>query len=97
MPRHSRGSAHGAALSGPAFSDKWSQQPALNFEIINKAEMPPGEAHSLIARPAARHHAVRDSAIQSCGEDSHAGKLRQRDLAQRIGEVPDAVEFSAAG
>ena len=42
-----RGSAHGAALSGPAFADKWSGVSATSLLAYQMAEMPPGEAQSL--------------------------------------------------
>ena len=42
-----RGSAHGAALSGPAFADKWSGVSAQSFLAYQMVEMPPGEANSL--------------------------------------------------
>ena len=42
-----RGSAHGAALSGPAFADRWSGVSAQSFLAYQMAEMPPGEANSL--------------------------------------------------
>ena len=42
-----RGSAHGAALSGPAFADKWSALSAQSLLTYQMAEMPPGEAQSL--------------------------------------------------
>ena len=55
-----RGSAHGAALSGPAFTDKWSQQSALTLRDYQQAEMPPGEAHTLSP---AQHSAITDFVI----------------------------------
>ena len=45
-----RGSAHGAALTGPAFSEKWSALSAEALRDYQMNAMPPGTAHSLSAR-----------------------------------------------
>ena len=89
-----RGSAHGAALSGPAFTDKWSQQSALTLRDYQQAEMPPGEAHTLSP---AQHSAITEFVIAQSNlpEDSPLASS-VNDLLNASGEAPDAVEFSAA-
>ena len=64
-----RGSAHGAALSGPAFSDKWSAVSAQSFLAYQMAEMPPGEAHSLSP---AHHASIAQYVISQSGLDADA-------------------------
>lgn len=89
-----RGSAHGAALSGPAFADKWSQKPALTLRDYQQVEMPPGEAHTLST---AQHNAITQFVIAQSNlpEDSPLASS-VNDLLNASGEAPDAVEFSAA-
>ena len=89
-----RGSAHGAALSGPAFAGKWSQKSALTLKDYQQAEMPPGEAHTLSP---AQHSAITEFVIarSNLPEDSPLASS-VNDLLNASGEAPDAVEFSAA-
>ncbi|MGI9315154.1 MAG: PQQ-binding-like beta-propeller repeat protein [Luminiphilus sp.] len=89
-----RGSAHGAALSGPAFADKWSQKSALTLKDYQQTEMPPGEAHTLSP---AQHSAITEFVIAQSNlpEDSPLA-TSVNDLLNAAGEAPDAVEFSAA-
>ena len=89
-----RGSAHGAALSGPAFADKWSQKSALTLKDYQQTEMPPGEAHTLSP---AQHSAITEFVIAQSDlpEDSPLASS-VNDLLNAAGEAPDAVEFSAA-
>ncbi len=42
-----RGSAHGAALKGTAFFDKWENRDSTSLVRYNQANMPPGSSHSL--------------------------------------------------
>ena len=43
LPRsHLEGSAHGAALTGPAFNAKWADRPAAALLEYQMREMPPG-------------------------------------------------------
>ena len=62
-----RGSAHGAALSGPAFADKWSGVSATSLLAYQMAEMPPGEAQSLSLE---QHAAIAQYVIDQSGLDS---------------------------
>ena len=64
-----RGSAHGAALSGPAFADKWSGVSAQSFLAYQMAEMPPGEAHSLSPT---QHAAIAQYVIDQSGLDAES-------------------------
>ena len=89
-----RGSAHGAALSGPAFTDKWSQKSALELRDYQQAEMPPGEGLTLSLT---QHSAITQFVIAQSNlpEDSPlSGSVNN--LQNASDEVPDAVEFSAA-
>lgn len=89
-----RGSAHGAALSGAAFTDKWSQKSALELRDYQQAEMPPGAAHTLSL---AQHSAITEFVIAQSNlpEDSPlSGSVNN--LQNASDEAPDAVEFSAA-
>ncbi|MDG1214366.1 MAG: PQQ-binding-like beta-propeller repeat protein, partial [Luminiphilus sp.] len=89
-----RGSAHGAALSGPAFTDKWAQKSALELRDYQQAAMPPGEAHTLSL---AQHSAITQYVIAQSNlpEDSPlSGSVNN--LQNASDEAPDAVEFSAA-
>ncbi len=89
-----RGSAHGAPLSGPAFTDKWSQQSALTLRDYQQSEMPPGEAHtlSLVQHSAITQFVVAQSNLP---EDSPLSSS-VNDLQNVSSEAPDAVKFSAA-
>jgi alcohol dehydrogenase (cytochrome c) len=42
-----RGSAHGAALVGKPFIDKWASAPFATLVAYTQAQMPPGQAHTL--------------------------------------------------
>ena len=42
-----RGSAHGAALAGKPFLDKWREQDAQALLSLTMSSMPPGESHTL--------------------------------------------------
>ncbi|MDG1461563.1 MAG: PQQ-binding-like beta-propeller repeat protein, partial [Luminiphilus sp.] len=42
-----RGSAHGAALAGKPFLDKWREQDAQALLNLSMTSMPPGESHTL--------------------------------------------------
>ena len=90
-----RGSAHGAALSGPAFSDKWSAASAQSFLAYQMAEMPPGEAQSLSP---GQHAAIAQYVISQ--SDLEANSLLVSSAQTLTSATPDGVEmveFAAAG
>ena len=90
-----RGSAHGAALSGPAFSDKWSAASAQSFLAYQMAEMPPGEARSLSP---VQHAAIAQYVISQ--SDLEADSLLVSSAQTLTSATPDGVEmveFAAAG
>ena len=90
-----RGSAHGAALSGPAFADKWSAASAQSFLAYQMAEMPPGEAQSLSP---VQHAAIAQYVISQ--SDLEADSLLVSSAQTLSSATPDGVEmveFAAAG
>ena len=90
-----RGSAHGAALSGPAFADKWSAASAQSFLAYQMAEMPPGEAQSLSP---VQHAAIAQYVISQ--SDLEADSLLVSSAQALTVATPDSVEmveFAAAG
>ena len=90
-----RGSAHGAALSGPAFADKWSAASAQSFLTYQMSEMPPGEAHSLSP---VQHAAIAQYVISQ--SDLEPGSLLVSSAQTLSSATPDdveMVEFAAAG
>ena len=97
-PCHSaslRGSAHGATLTGPAFSEKWSEQSASDLLAYQMQEMPPGAAASLSV---AQHSAITEYVIsRSSLADTVRLKTTVAELQKIEPDTPDAVEFSGAG
>ena len=90
-----RGSAHGAALTGLAFSAKWGDVPASTLLEYQMREMPPGSAKSLSA---GQHAAITEHVIDRAGLPEGATlSLTVSDLQADGEETPDAVEFSGAG
>ena len=90
-----RGSAHGAALSGPAFADKWSALSAQSLLTYQMAGMPPGEAQSLSP---AQHAAIAQYVIGQSDLDSEAFLVSSAaDLTSAPADAVDAVEFAEAG
>jgi alcohol dehydrogenase (cytochrome c) len=90
-----RGSAHGAALSGPAFADKWAAASAQSFLAYQMAEMPPGEARSLSP---VQHAAIAQYVIRQ--SDLEADSLLVSSAQTLTSATPDGVEmveFAAAG
>ena len=59
-----RGSAHGAALTGPAFSAKWGDRPASTLLEYQMREMPPGSSQSLSA---GQHASIAEHVIHQAG------------------------------
>ena len=90
-----RGSAHGAALSGKPFHDKWREQEAQTLLALTMSSMPPGESHTL----SQDDHVLLTQYII----EHNAGSLRGSTLlasaemlkVSNPGE-PEAVEFSGA-
>ena len=90
-----RGSAHGSALTGPAFSEKWSEQSASDLLAYQIQEMPPGAAGSLSV---AQHSAITEYVIsQSSLIEGAQLKKTIAELQSIEPDTPDAVEFSGAG
>ena len=90
-----RGSAHGAALTGPAFSEKWSEQSASDLLAYQMQEMLPGAAGSLSV---AQHSAITEYVIsQSALADTVRLRTTATELQNIEPDTPDAVEFSGAG
>jgi alcohol dehydrogenase (cytochrome c) len=90
-----RGSAHGAALSGPAFADKWSAASAQSFLTYQMSEMPPGEAQSLSP---VQHAAIAQYVISQ--SDLEPGSLLVSSAQTLSSAEPDdveMVEFAGAG
>ena len=90
-----RGSAHGTALSGPAFADKWSAASAQSFLAYQMAEMPPGEAQSLSP---VQHAAIAQYVISQ--SDLEADSLLVSSAQTLTSATPDdveMVEFAEAG
>ena len=90
-----RGSAHGAALTGPAFSAKWGDLPASALLEYQMREMPPGSSQSLSA---GQHAAIAEHVIhQTALPEGATLSLTASDLQGTSEETPDVVEFSGAG
>ena len=89
-----RGSAHGNALSGPAFSSKWAAQPASALVTYQMTQMPPGQAQSLTAE----QHAAIAAHVITTSELPEDATLRQTlaSITSTESEPPDAVAFSGA-
>jgi alcohol dehydrogenase (cytochrome c) len=90
-----RGSAHGTALSGPAFADKWSTASAQSFLAYQMSEMPPGEAQSLSP---VQHAAIAQYVISE--SDLEVDSLLLSSAQTLTSAIPDGVEmveFAAAG
>ena len=91
-----RGSAHGAALTGKLFLDRWGNQRAMDLLQNNMDNMPPGEAHTLSR---ADHIAITRYIIER-----NAGSLTGEELLLSAtmldegaaGDEPAAIEFSGA-
>lgn len=91
-----RGSAHGAALIGSAFVDKWSSQDAGALADYSRQNMPPGESDKLSA---AEHLSILKfvvSANAASLEGSTLLKSLQSLQVLEDGSNQAAVEFSGA-
>ena len=88
-----RGSAHGASLSGPAFTTKWAHQPAQALLTYQMSEMPPGQADTL--SPAQHAEILQHVIAQSRLPADSLMRTSVADLS--AAEAPDAVAFSGAG
>lgn len=91
-----RGSAHGAALSGTAFLDRWQHRNARELLSLSMESMPPGQAHTLSTEThaAITDYIVRYSAAALAGSELLASADTL--LADTTKSEPEAVEFSGA-
>ena len=90
-----RGSAHGNALSGAAFSAKWAEQSAEALRDYQAAAMPPGQSQSLTL---AQHTAITQHVIaQSTLPQNAPLVLSAPNLDGEPAVETEAVEFSGAG
>ena len=89
-----RGSAHGAALAGKVFIDKWQGQSAQALLILSLNQMPPGEANTL----SVEEHTALVRLIVEHNRDALAGTALLASLDSLSAEPVenDAVEFSGA-
>ena len=89
-----RGSAHGAALSGPAFANKWAAVSAQSFLTYQSAEMPPGKARSLSP---AQHASIAQYVISQSGLDAEALLVSSAEaLTGAPADNIEVVEFAEA-
>ncbi len=90
-----RGSAHGAALIGAVFTDKWQNRDASELYEISLSQMPPGESHTL--SPEDHASVVRFIVLESAAALEGTKLLASLDaLGTTSSQVPDAIEFAAA-
>jgi alcohol dehydrogenase (cytochrome c) len=90
-----RGSAHGNALSGAAFSSKWAELSAQALRDYQAAAMPPGQSQMLSL---AQHTAITQHVIaQSHLAPNAPLVLSAPNLDSEPAEETEAVEFSGAG
>lgn len=89
-----RGSAHGASLVGPGFTEKWSEQSASALLDYQSKNMPPGQGHTLSA---AEHATILTYVLEKSGvAKTSALQISMTELAAQDDAAPEAVEFSAA-
>ena len=91
-----RGSAHGAALTGKPFVDKWRGQEAQALLTLSMNSMPPGESnklsqdeHALLTRYIIEYNAT------SLSDTILLASLENLTAVESHAE-PEAVEFSGA-
>ena len=90
-----RGSAHGAALSGPSFADKWASASAESFLAYQMSEMPPGQSHSLSP---AQHVSIAKYVITESDVDADALLVSSASgLTSAPADAVEVVEFAEAG
>ena len=91
-----RGSAHGAALAGKSFVDKWRDQDAQALLNLSVSSMPPGESHSLSQQ---QHISLIQYIIEhnasSLGDTNLLASAAALKASKGDAE-PEAVEFSGA-
>ncbi len=92
-----RGSAHGSALKGKTFLDKWGQRDSRQLLAYSSNAMPPGQAGSL----SATEHASVLAHVLSVNAESASAALPLLASASQLGEVDDTqpdswVSWSAA-
>lgn len=89
-----RGSAHGAALSGPAFVEKWSGQTPAELYTYIRSQMPPGRQDIL---DAGEYLAITEHVIASNAEALAGTVLGDTPLPEAIESSDDSsVEWSGA-
>ena len=91
-----RGSAHGAALAGKPFLDKWREQDAQALLSLTMSSMPPGESHTLSQE---EHVSLIQYIIEHNAQSLKDSRLlaSSRSLKASKGDVDSAaVEFSGA-
>jgi len=91
-----RGSAHGAALAGKPFVDKWRDQDAQALLNLSVSSMPPGESHSLSQQ---QHISLIQYIIEHNASSLGDTTLLASAAALRVSKgdaEPEAVEFSGA-
>jgi len=89
-----RGSAHGAALAGPGFTERWAEQPASALLDYQTNNMPPGQGHTLSA---AEHAAILSYVVETAGvAKTSALRISMNAIAAPEESTPEAVEFSGA-
>lgn len=90
-----RGSAHGAALTGVVFAEKWQNRDAAELYGISLNQMPPGESHTLSPE---EHAAVtRFIVLENAPTLKGTKLLASLDaLSPTPKQGPDAIEFAAA-
>ena len=90
-----RGSAHGAALTGVIFAEKWQNRDAAELYEISLNQMPPGESHTLSPE---EHAAVtRFIVLENAAALNGTRLLASLDaLSPTPKQGPAAIEFAAA-
>ena len=89
-----RGSAHGAALLGPSFVDKWAARPASELLDYSRNNMPPGEAHTLT--DAEHLSLVKLIVAANAGDLAGSELLASAESLALPTKETEAIEFSGA-
>ena len=90
-----RGSAHGAPLTGLAFTEKWQHRDAAELYAVSLNQMPPGASHTLSSE---EHASVtRFIVLENAAALQDTKLLASVDaLSHSSHQTPDAIEFAAA-
>ena len=89
-----RGSAHGAALVGPRFVDKWAARPASELLDYSRHNMPPGEGHTLT--DAEHLSLVKLIVAANAGDLAGSELLASAESLALPNKETEAIEFSGA-